>query len=149
MVPSRQGPEGGWPQGQAEGTRQHPILPLPGIGGALTCFSQLSTSQDHFPGCPSCSVPPEPYGCELWGGLSEEGRGLWTVSRAMGVLGNQCLERWAAGAQGMRQPGSKHGTQERKPAVEADSALESGGSASTVKADAPQRWRRGCRPLPT
>lgn len=59
MVLSQKGPEGGWPQGQAEGTRMYPILPAPGIRGALTCFSQVSASQAPFPGCPGCSVLPE------------------------------------------------------------------------------------------
>lgn len=136
MVPSGKGPEGGRPQGQAEGTRMHPILPWPGIRGALTCSSQVSTSQARLPGCPGCSVLPEPCGCDLSGGLAEKGRGLWTVSRGTGDLGNQRLERWAAGAQGTGGEAvrKKHGTQEGKTAAAADLAQESGGRASTVRA---------------
>lgn len=74
--------------------------------------------------------------CDLSGGLAEKGRGLWTVSRGMGVLGNQCFERWAAGTQGTggEVVRKKHGTREGKTAAAADSAQESGGCASTVRA---------------
>lgn len=56
--------------------------------------------------------------------------------RGMGDLGNQCLERWAAGAQrtGGEAVRKKHGTREGKTAATADSAQESGGRASTVRA---------------